>query len=86
MTNHIHILASTEDKNSSSLMLLYIGRQYMHYKNHTYGSCGSIWAGRYKSNIIHDETCLLTCMRYIELNPVRADMVKSTGAYRWTSY
>ena len=39
-----------------------------------------------KSKIIHDEACLLTCIRYIELNPVRADMVKSPGAYPWTSY
>lgn len=86
MTNHIHILATPEDKNSISLMMQYIGRQYVPYINHAYGSSGSIWEGRYKSNIIHDEAYLLTCMRYIELNPVRADMVKSPGAYRWSSY
>ena len=86
MTNHIHILATPEDKNSISLMMQYIGRQYVPYINHSYGSSGSIWEGRYKSNIIHDETYLLTCMRYIELNPVRAAMVKSPGAYRWSSY
>ncbi len=86
MTNHIHILATPEAKNSISLMMQYIGRQYVPYINNTYGSSGSIWEGRYKSNIIHDEAYLLTCMRYIELNPVRADMVKSPGAYRWSSY
>ena len=67
-------------------MMQYIGRQYVPYINNTYGSSGSIWEGRYKSNIFHDEAYLLTCMRYIELNPVRADMVKSPGAYRWSSY
>ena len=61
MTNHIHILTTPEDKNSISLMMQYIGRQYVPYINQTYGSSGLIWEGRYKSNIIHDEACLLTC-------------------------
>ncbi len=86
MTNHIHLLATPENKNSISLMMQYTGRHYVPYINHTYGSSGSIWEGRYKSSMIHDEEYLLTCMRYIELNPVRADMVKTPGAYRWSSY
>ena len=86
MTNHIHILATPEKKNSISLMMQYIGRFYVPYINHTYGSSGTIWEGRYKASMIHDEEYLLTCMRYIELNPVRADMVKTPGAYRWSTY
>jgi len=86
MTNHIHILATPHEKNSISLMMQYVGRYYVPYINYTYGTSGSIWEGRYKSSLIHDEVYLLTCMRYIELNPVRADMVKSPGAYRWSSY
>ena len=58
MTNHIHILATPEAKNSISLMMQYIGRQYVPYINNTYGSSGSIWEGRYKSNITHDEAYL----------------------------
>jgi putative transposase len=42
--------------------------------------------GRYKASLIHDEPYLLTCMRYIELNPVRAKMARSPGQYRWSSY
>lgn len=45
-----------------------------------------IWEGRYKSAIIQDELYLLICMRYIELNPVRADMVTTPAKYRWSSY
>ena len=86
MTNHIHLLVTPEKKNSVSLMMQYIGRHYVQYINYKYGTSGSIWEGRYKSNIIHDEVYLLTCMRYIELNPVRADMVKVPSAYRWSSY
>ena len=86
MTNHIHILATPKARNSISMLMQYIGRHYVPYINYTYGTSGSIWEGRYKSNIIHDEAYLLTCMRYIELNPVRAAMVKNPGAYQWSSY
>jgi putative transposase len=86
MTNHIHILATPEQQNSISLMMQYTGRFYVPYINHSYGSSGTIWEGRYKASMIHDEDYLLACMRYIELNPVRADMVKTPRAYRWSSY
>lgn len=86
MTNHIHVLATPEKNNSISLMMQYVGRHYVPYINDSYGTSGSIWEGRYKSNMIHDEAYLLICMRYIELNPVRANMVDAPGIYRWSSY
>ena len=85
MTNYIHILATPEDKQGISRMMQY-GRRYVPYINHTYGTSGSIWEGRYKASLIHDEQYLLTCMRYIELNPVRANMIKTPSHYRWSSY
>lgn len=86
MTNHIHILATPHDKDGITRMMQYVGRHFVPYINHTYGSSGSIWEGRYKASLIHDEGYLLTCMRYIELNPVRANMVRSPALYRWSSY
>jgi len=86
MTNHIHLLATPDSKQGISRMMQFIGRHYVPYINHTYGSSGSIWEGRYKSSLIDDEAYLLTCMHYIELNPVRASMVKSPSDYRWSSY
>jgi putative transposase len=86
MTNHIHILATTGDTDGITRMMQYVGRHYVPYINHTYGSSGSIWEGRYKASLIYDEEYLLSCMRYIELNPVRADMVRSPAHYRWSSY
>lgn len=86
MTNHIHILATAVDIEGITRMMQYVGRYYVPYINHAYGSSGSIWEGRYKASLIHDEEYLLTCMRYIELNPVRAKMVRSPAHYRWSSY
>jgi REP-associated tyrosine transposase len=86
MSNHIHILATAYDSDGITRMMQYVGRHYVPYINHTYGTSGSLWEGRYKASLIHDEEYLLTCMRYIELNPVRANMVRSPGHYRWSSY
>ncbi|MCX7167619.1 MAG: hypothetical protein NTV11_15280 [Rhodocyclales bacterium] len=51
-----------------------------------YRRTGSLWEGHYKSSVVQAEAYLLACMRYIELNPVRAAMVTDPGAYRWSSY
>ena len=86
MTNHVHILATPKDKQGISRMMQYMGRRYVPYINYSYGTSGSIWEGRYKSSMIHDEQYLLTCMRYIELNPVRANMINNPAQYQWSSY
>jgi len=86
MTNHIHFLVTPQDRQGVSQMMQHIGRRYVPYINHTYGTSGSIWEGRFKASLVHDEDYLLTCMRYIELNPVRANMISNPGQYRWSSY
>lgn len=58
----------------------------MQYINTTYRRTGTLWDSRYKSSLIQAETYLLSCQRYIELNPVRAAMVDDPAHYRWTSY
>jgi len=86
MTNHIHILATPTDKEGITRMMQYVGRRYVPYINRMYDSSGSIWDGRYKASLVQEESYMLTCMRYIELNPVRANMVRSPAQYRWSSY
>ena len=87
MTNHVHLLITphTEDGISKSLQML--GRYYVQYFNHTYQRTGTLWEGRYKATLIDSERYLLTCYRYIELNPVRAEgMVDHPSEYPWSSY
>ncbi len=86
MTNHVHILATPCESKGLSQMMQYLGLRYVPYMNRQYGMSGSIWEGRYKASLVDDEEYLLRCMRYIELNPVRADMVVQAGHYRWSSY
>jgi len=51
-----------------------------------YGRSGTLWEGRFKSYLIQEEDYLLEVYRYIELNPVRAEMVNDPGEYRRPSY
>jgi REP-associated tyrosine transposase len=63
-----------------------VGRSYVQYFNYRYQRTGTLWEGRYKSTLLDSEQYLLTCYRYIEMNPVRAGMVKAPAEYPWSSY
>lgn len=86
MTNHVHILATPTDREGISRMLQYVGRRYVPYINYQYGTRGTLWEGRYKASLVQEEDYLLTCMRYLELNPVRAKLTAHPRDYRWSSY
>ena len=86
MTNHVHLLITPQNTESISRLIQYVGRRYVTYVNHAYRKSGTLWEGRHKGCLISSEDYLLACMRYIELNPVRAGMVASPNNYRWSSY
>ena len=86
MTNHVHLLVTPMQEHGMPHLMQDLGRKYVRYINHTYRRTGTLWEGRYKSSLIDSDAYLLTCMRYIELNPVRARMVEHPGEYRWSSY
>lgn len=86
MTNHFHLLVSSPTGEALSSLMQDIGRRYVQYINQTYQRTGGLWQGRYKSSHVQSEVYLLACMRYVELNPVRAGMVQAAGDYRWSSY
>lgn len=86
MTNHVHVLVTPGHRYSIPHMMQDLGRKYVRYINHTYRRTGTLWEGRYKASLIDSDRYLLTCMRYIELNPIRANMVSHPGEYRWSSY
>lgn len=86
MTNHVHLLTTSLSEYGIGKMMQALGRRYVYYINRTYRRTGTLWEGRYKASLVDSEAYLLTCMRYIELNPVRADMVEHPGEYSWSSY
>ena len=86
MTNHVHLLVTPREDNTVSLLMQYIGRHYVRRFNYIYKRSGTLWEGRYKSSLVDSDRYVLACYRYIELNPVKANMVASPGEYRWSSY
>ena len=86
MSNHVHLLMTPQFGDGISKLMQSVGRYYVQYFNHQYKRTGTLWEGRYKSTLLDSESYLLTCYRYIELNPVRAGMVDHPLAYRWSSY
>ena len=86
MTNHIHLLVTPSTERAISLFMQSIGRRFVPYMNHKYRKSGSLWEGRFKASLVQEEMYLLRVMKYIELNPVRAQMVELPGEYRWSSF
>lgn len=86
MTNHVHLLITPHGEQSLGKTLQMLGRYYVQYFNYCYWRTGTLWEGRYKATLIDSEAYLLTCMRYIELNPVQADMAADPSGYPWSSY
>ncbi len=86
MTNHIHLLATPGAADSISKVFQSVGRRYVQYFNFNNKRSGTLWEGRYRATVVDSERYLLTVMRYIELNPVRAGMVAHPRDYPWSSY
>lgn len=86
MTNHVHLLLTPQQADSASLLMKHLGQRYVQYVNRTQKRSGTLWEGRFRSCLAQQESYVLACYRYIELNPVRARMVRHPREYRWSSY
>jgi putative transposase len=85
MTNHVHLLLTPGETGAVSRLMQTFGRNYASLFNGRHGRTGTLWEGRYKSCLVDSERYVLTCYRYIELNPVRAWMTDDPKEYAWAS-
>lgn len=86
MTNHVHLLMTPSNAQGISKVMQSVGRRYVRYINTVYGRTGTLWEGRHKASLIESDAYLIICQKYIELNPVRAQMVQNPWDYYWSSY
>jgi putative transposase len=86
MTNHVHLLMSPVSVDGISKLMKQLSQRYVQYFNRAYGRRGTLWEGRYRSGFVQSQDYLLRCCRYIELNPVRAGIVRHPRDYSWSSY
>jgi putative transposase len=86
MSNHVHLLLTPKEEDSAAQLMKHLGQRYVQYVNRTYRRSGTLWEGRFRSCLTQSEEYVLMCYRYIELNPVRANMVSHPRDYRWSSF
>lgn len=86
MTNHVHLLLTPSADDSCARLMRNLGQRYVQYFNRRYDRRGTLWEGRFHSCLVESAEYVLACYRYIERNPVRANMVASADAYLWSSH
>ena len=85
MSNHIHLLIETRDIPLSKI-LQGINQSYTLYFNHKYKTVGHLFQGRYKAILCDRENYLLSLLKYIHNNPIRAKIAETPDAYPWSSH
>ena len=85
MDNHLHLLATPPTAEALSRMMQSLGRRYVGWFNARHQRSGTLWEGRFRAGLIEGERHLLACMRYIELNPVRAGLCAEAAQWPWSS-
>lgn len=86
MPNHVHLLVTPSSETGLGLSLQAVGRAYAQWFNKRHGRTGTLFEGRFKSSVVETDRYALACMRYIEMNPVRAGLVATPSEFRWSSH
>jgi putative transposase len=86
MTNHFHLVATPRVATGLSDVMQAVGTKYVRYFNRRYTRTGRLFEGPFKASVIETEEYWFTCMRYVELNAVRAGLVADPVDYQWSSY
>ena len=86
MPNHVHLLVTPGEANGASRLMYLLGLHYSKAVNRKLRRTGTLWEERLHASAVRSDAYVLTCHRYIELNPVRAGIVAHPADYRWSSY
>ena len=84
MDNHVHFIVVPRQENTLAKVFNTVHMRYAHYINRKRGLKGHLWQGRFYSCLL-DDAHLYRAIRYVERNPVRANMIKNAWDYRWSS-
>lgn len=86
MPNHTHLQIKTKNAPDFAIFMKKLNLAYYHHYKQKYDWVGHFWQGRYKSQPIGKDSYFIQCGKYIELNPLRADLVKKPEDYLFSSY
>jgi putative transposase len=85
LSNHLHVVLKTPQPNLARGMQVFLSA-YANAWARRHRFCGHVFQGRYRTELVEDESYLWTVTRYVHLNPVRARLVEHPAAWRWSSY
>lgn len=85
MTNHYHILLQTYSENISDA-IKYLNSIYSIYFNKKYKRVGHLWQGRFKSYYLYDDEHFWIVAKYIERNPIKANLITNIDLYTYQSF
>jgi len=86
MPDHVHLMVTPQAAGDVGRIVQSLARRYVRWFNDRHGRTGALFEGRYRSTVVDADPYLLACMRYIELNPVRAGLVNGPAEFRWSSH
>lgn len=85
MPNHFHLVLWPHDDGDMSRWMHWLLTSHVRWYHRRYESSGRVWQGRFKSFPIEEDHHLLAVLRYVERNPLRAELVKRAEEWRWSS-
>lgn len=86
MPNHFHLIINPKPTGNASLFMELTGEKYVRYFNKRYSRTDRLWEDRFHSFLIGTKHYFIRCLRYIETNPIRSNLVKIPESYPWSSY
>ena len=86
MPNHVHLILEVNKPTELAKIMQGLNIAYSRWFNKKYGKVGHLWQGRYKSMIIDKNKYAFDCINYVEINPVRANLIQSPLDYAWSSF
>jgi REP element-mobilizing transposase RayT len=84
MDNHVHLLMKEEEELGQSIKRITVG--YVQLHNNKYGRSGHLFQNRFNSEAVEDDCYLMTVLRYIHRNPLKAGIISKLESYPWSSY
>lgn len=84
MPNHVHFIVIPKEADSLSFTFHFTHLRYAQYFNIKYSRCGHVWQGRYFSCPVNTNQ-ILKVIKYVEMNPLRAGLVKKIADWEWSS-
>jgi putative transposase len=86
MGNHFHLLMKISNNTDISKIICEFKTAYAKYYNTKYNTSGHFWGDRFRSTLVEDDKHMLACLRYIDRNPVRAQLVETPQHWQYGTY